>query len=190
VAAERDSRKERGLSDDGPIRRFVRRLRYRDQVLEHLGALLLMYPRGRQFADDFPGLRASIRTHFEEGAAPSAAALKIAADILSGLLHQLSDLEKRGLLSSLANADPVEAKALASRRLARAKTDAANAAAPTVFAGELASVAIFMAWRMSEEGTLRREEVNYLLRTIEEALGAEAQLLKDGFARNEDIARL
>ena len=36
---------------------FVKRLAYRDRVLEQLSTLLVMYPRGRQFANDFPPSR-------------------------------------------------------------------------------------------------------------------------------------
>ena len=46
---------------------FVKRLAYRDRVLEQLSTLLVMYPRGRQFADDFRTLPGIIRARFRGG---------------------------------------------------------------------------------------------------------------------------
>jgi len=154
--------------------------------MEHLGALLLMYPRRRQFAKDFPELRAAIRGHFGEGAAPSSAALKIAADILADLLAQLDAPQKAALLASLPDLDPAEAKALAARRLAGDRSQSAD---PSVFAKELLAVAVFMARRMTEEGTLRREELHTLLKAVEGALGAEGAPLTDAFAKRDDARR-
>ena len=139
-------------------------------MLEQLGALLLMYPRGRQFAADFPDLRATIRRRFEEGVAPSSAALQIAADILADMLRQLGKEDRAAVLAAILAAPPETVESRAARRLAGERTRAAEKVA---FATELSSVAILMARRMAEEGTLRQEESDYLAGAIRSALGAE-----------------
>ncbi len=161
-------------------------MRYRDQVLEQLGALLLMYPRGRQFAKDFPDLRATVRRHFEEGVAPASAASQIAADMLADILRQLGAKERATVLAGILAAPPEAAESLAARRLGGDRTRKAEAVA---FATELASVAIFMGRRMAEEGTLRRDELRHLLAAIEGALGAEGQPLAGSFEDGEESVR-
>ena len=53
------------------MRRFFRRLNHRDAVMKNLEALLLLYPRGRQFARDFPELKPTIRADFDAGVPPT-----------------------------------------------------------------------------------------------------------------------
>jgi hypothetical protein len=146
----------------------VRRLRYRDEVMEHLGALLLMYPRRRQFADDFPEIPAAIRGAFESGTRPSSAALTMASGIITGLLGQLPKEQRDAVRQGLVTVGTDSVKDLASRRLAR---DSGRTVEPVAFATELTAVATWMAQRMADEGTLGREDVASLRAAIAEALG-------------------
>ncbi len=135
-----------------------------------------MYPRGRQFATDFPGLRATIRKRFEEGAAPASAASQIAAEILGDVLRQLATTERSAVLDGILAADPETVKGLAAQRLAGGGTTTHDAVA---FATSLAATAIYMARRMVEAGTLGRDELRHLLAAIEAALGAEGRPLAE-----------
>jgi hypothetical protein len=153
------------------VLRFVKRLNYRDRVHEHLNALLVGYPAGRQFADDFPSLRDAIRSRFEAGVSAPSAALQLAAEIVSGLLGQLDAAGKVRVAEGMLRLDREQAAAMASRFLAGAREEPADRLS---FATELAGLAVFMAARMADEGTLRRGEYDYLVAAIEEALGAEA----------------
>jgi len=155
-------------------------------VLEQLGAFLLMYPRGRQFAADFPDLRATIRRRFEEGVAPSSAALQIAADILADMLRQLGAEERTAVLAAIRAAPPESVESRAARRLAGERARTAEKAA---FATELSSVAILMARRMAEEGTLRQGEFRHLVAAIEAALGAEEGSLMHASCNGEKTER-
>ena len=148
--------------------RFVRRLHYRDRVHEYLNALLMGYPSGRQFADDFPGLPSAIRSHFDSGLSAPSAALDLAAEIICALLGQLGTLEKGRVLQALRQPDRDEAAALASRRIAG---DRERVPDPVSFLTQLASLAIFMAKRMTEEGTLRSGEYAAFLERIERTAG-------------------
>jgi hypothetical protein len=151
----------------GPFRRFVRRLSYRDAVLEHLDALLLSYPSGRQFTKDFPGLRAAIRSHFEAGVAPASSAVQLAAKIVAAFVRQLDGDARAEVLARLSTVEHGELEALAAKRIAKRQRPPAEASA---FAAQLSGVALVMARRMTETGTLRPEELDHLLRAIEEAL--------------------
>ena len=147
--------------------RQARWLIYRDRVLEQLGALLLAYPRGRQFIGDFPALKPEMRRHFDDGSAPASAALQVAAKILGGLLGQLEPAERALVAARLGALDLDALKAIATERLARRRDDAAG---PVELAIELGGVAIFVARGLAEEGTLAREEYSYLIGELENAL--------------------
>ena len=110
---------------------------YRDRVLEQLGALLLAYPRGRQFSDDFPGLKAAMRRHFDGGLPPGSAALQLAGGIVAGLLRQLGAEERETVLTPLLALGLDDLKAAATQRTARRSPDIAD---PIAFATELAGV--------------------------------------------------
>ena len=140
---------------------------YRDRVLEQLGALLLAYPRGRQFFRDFPGLKAEMCRHFDAGVAPAPAALQLASGILSGLVRQLGAAERTVVLARLRTVQLEELKAIAAERNAGRRRDET---APAAFAAELAGVAIFMARGLAEEGILARAEYAWLLGELETAL--------------------
>jgi len=146
-----------------------------------------MYPRRRQFAGDFPELRATIRSEFEGGTSPPSAALKIAADIIAGLLRQLPEEARAIVLNDIIRSDPAALKALAAARLGRDKARASDAVA---FAAQLIGVAVFMARRMVDEGTLRLEEFHHLLAAIDAALDVDAACsLANAFASNGDGRR-
>ena len=158
---------------------------YRDRVLEQLGALLLAYPRGRQFFRDFPGLKSEMRRHFEAGLAPASSALQLAAAIVAGLLGQLGAGEREDVAARLGALDLDGLKATASERLARRSAETGE---PRAFAIELAGLAIFIARGLAEEGTLSREEYNLLLGEIATALrpdGADTERLSRRFALAE-----
>ncbi len=151
--------------------RFVKRLNYRDRVHEHLNALLVGYPPGRQFADDFPGLAEAIRAHFEAGVSAPSAALQIAAGIASGLLGQLDSAEKTSVLKGLARLDARELEAMAARRIAGARDELRGRVS---FATQLAGLAIYMAGRMTQEGALRQAEYEFFLGELEKPFETEA----------------
>ena len=140
---------------------------YRDRVLEQLGALLLAYPRGRQFFRDFPGLKVEMRRQFDAGVAPASAALQLASGILSGLVRQLGAAERTVVLARLRSVELEELKAIAAERNAGRRRDET---APAALAAELAGVAIFMARGLAEEGILARQEYAWLLGELEIAL--------------------
>jgi hypothetical protein len=144
-------------------------------VLEQLEALLLMYPRGRQFAADFPWVPEIVGKRFEEGVTPASAALQIAADIIVHLLVQLAEVDRRMARDNILATDERHAEMLAKSRLAR---ETRRQPDPARFAAELCAVAIFMARRMTEQGTLRREEYRHLLKTIGLVLGKDEALLE------------
>jgi hypothetical protein len=145
---------------------------YRDRVLEQLGALLLAYPRGRQFFGDFPGLKAKMREHFDAGLAPASASLQLASGILTGLLRQLGAAERALVLARLRSVELEALKAIAAERNAGRRRDET---APAAFAAELAGVAIFMARGLAEEGMLGRAEYAWLLGELETALGSNGE---------------
>ena len=152
--------------------RFVRRLNYRDRVHEHLNALLVGYPHGRQFAEDFPGLRHAIRSHFEADVSAPGAALQIAARIIAGLLDQLDAAGKQVILKGLIRLDREKLQAMASRRIAVPRPEPRE---PLAFATELTGLAIFMARRMTEEGVLHRGEYDFFLGALQKAFEWESE---------------
>jgi hypothetical protein len=153
--------------------RQARWLFYRDGVLEQLSALLLAYPRGRQFFRDFPGLKAEMRRQFDAGVAPASAALQLATGILSGLVRQLGEADRALVLARLRSMELEALKAIAAERNAGRRRDET---APAAFAAELAGVSIFMARGLAEAGILARREYAWLLGELETALdpGGEA----------------
>ena len=158
---------------------------YRDRVLEQLGALLLAYPRGRQFFSDFPGLKTETRRHFDGGLAPASAALQLAAGILSGLLRQLGAAERAAVLARLRTVQLEELKAIAAERNAGRRRDET---APAAFAAELAGVAIFMARGLAEEGILAREEYAWLLAELETTLDPNGEADTERLSRRFALA--
>lgn len=148
--------------------RLFRWLGFRDKALDQLGALLLMYPRGRQFTADFAGLRQAMRAHFEAGISPAGSAVQIAAAIAGDLVRQLAPKQRAEVRERLQAFEPGTLEALAQRQIAGMEARPADSA---VFAAQLAGVALFLARRMTEEATLHRSEYEYLLAEIEAASG-------------------
>lgn len=147
--------------------RLVKWFAYRDQVLDGVNTLLVMYPRRRQFGDDFPGLRAVIRSHFDGGVSPMGSALHVSLLIIQDLLGQLDSPERDRvveLLQSLCldDLEPLAASQI-SGRPERPKDRVS-------FALRLVGGALLMARRMTEEGTLSRAEHAALLAGLDGAL--------------------
>lgn len=139
--------------------RYARWLRYRDQVLGHVGALLLAYPRGRRISADHPRLRASIRVLFDAGVSPTAAAAQLASAVITGLMGQLDAEGRLAALERLRSLDEEMLRSMASRCIAGALEPPTS---PPILAAELAAVAMFLARRMTEEGTLNRRDYDAL----------------------------
>ena len=159
--------------------RFVQRLNHRNAVQGNLDALLLMYPRKRQFARDFPALKATIRADFEADVAPASSALRIATDIIESFLRQLTDEEKQKVIETLAASDLRDIEALAERRIGGEKDQRGDKA---FFATRLCGVALLMAARMAGVGAIRRIEYEHLASVVERELGAENGALAAAFA--------
>ena len=152
--------------------RYARWLSYRDKVLEHLGALLVMYPRGRQFTDDVPQLREAIRIHFDSGMPPSGAAVQLAAGIAGQLLQQLASGDRALVLRRLREMERTDAEALASRQISRRPGETRD---PVAFAANLIGVAILIASRMADEGSLHRNDLERLLSEFDAATGGDEE---------------
>ena len=148
--------------------RFIQRINHRNAVMENLNALLLMYPRKRQFIRDFPKLKATLREHFEGEVAPPSSALAIAIGIIEGFLQQLSAEEKRATAATLAASDTTEVEKLAERRIGGEKDQRGD---KVFFATRLSGVAMFMAGKMVSVNALRRDEYERFVAAIERALG-------------------
>jgi len=135
--------------------RLAKRLSYRDRVMEHLGALLVAYPRGRQFGTDFPELGARIRADFAADVPAPRAALGLAAAMIEALVGQLDDNGRRRVREALAALPPREVERLAADRIARAPGRGGDAAR---IMAEVIAVALFMAGRMSTAGAFGDSE--------------------------------
>lgn len=153
--------------------RFIQRINHRNAVMANLNALLLMYPRKRQFIHDFPKLKATLREHFEEEAPPASSALIVATSIIDGFLQQLSAEEKRATAAALAACDPTEIEKLAERRIGGEKDQAGD---KVFFATRLSGVAIFMAGKMVGVNALQGEEYRKLVGAVERGLGVTSSL--------------
>lgn len=149
--------------------RLARWLLYRDKVLEHLGTLLVMYPRGRQFSDDLPGLRAVIRAHFEDRVPEAGAALLLAARVLADLLAQLGSPERDAVARRLGALDLAEFKPVVAQQISRRPQAPGQ---PVEFATDLVGGALLMARRMVDEGMLDRRELGFFLEALDAALAA------------------
>src|SRR5687767_5154077 len=99
--------------------RLAKRIAYRDAVLAHLDTLLVMYPRRRQFSDDFPGLRAAIRAHFDAGVSPTASAIQLAASIIRKLVGQLARAERQAVLEQMHSLELDDFEPIAVRQISR-----------------------------------------------------------------------
>ena len=153
--------------------RFFQRLHHRDAVRGNLDALLLMYPRKRQFERDFPALKTTMRAHFSGGVEPASSALQIATSIIEGFLLQLTEEEKRAVAGALVASDVREIEMLAERRIGGERDQNGD---NVFFATRLCGVALLMAGRMAGVGALRRAEFVRLVTAIERTLGVEESL--------------
>jgi hypothetical protein len=150
---------------------FIRRLSYRDRVLETLGALFVAYPRGRQFSRDFPDLRNRIRSYFEAETPSARAALALGGEMLGSLIGQLDAKAKRDLNAALATLTAEEIERIAGSRTARVRVPRGDAAQ---MLAEVIAVALFMARRMSEAGTIGESDRARFAETIDALLGEHA----------------
>lgn len=153
--------------------RFFQRLNHRDAVRSNLDALLLMYPRKRQFERDFPALKATLGAHFSAGVEPPSSALQITTSIIEGFLLQLSAEEKQRVAEALTASDVQEIEALAERRIGGERDQHGD---NVFFATRLCGVALLMAGRMAGVGAIRRGEFERLASAVERALGADESL--------------
>lgn len=153
--------------------RFIQWINHRNATLGHLDALLMMYPRKRQFFRDFPKLRQAVREHFEGGVMPASSALIVATSIVEGFLQQLNAEEKRAAAETLRASDLMEIEKLAERRIGGEKDQPGD---KVFFAARLAGVAILMAGKMAEVNALQREEYLKLVDAVERRLGVTSSL--------------
>jgi hypothetical protein len=78
--------------------KYLKRRKYRKQVLDSLYAVLYPYPRGRDnIIKDYPRIRDLIKSNFADGGTPQRAALLAAAPILAKLIGTLS-ADQRALI--------------------------------------------------------------------------------------------
>jgi hypothetical protein len=148
---------------------LLKRLNYRDRVLETLGALLVAYPRGRQFTRDFPTLRRAIKQDFEAEKPHQIAALELAASILSTLAEQLDPQGRAAACAVVQRFAWRDLKSLAARRLAGEKSAPQDGAH---LIAELIGGAVYICRRMVDEGTLGRAEYAGFLDTLDGILGS------------------
>ncbi len=158
--------------------RFARWLNYRDEALGHLGALLAMYPRGRQFTRDFPGLRRALKAHFDAGLSPAGAALQLGATIIADLARQLDAGGRAAAAAELKRISADELGELAARQISRQPDEVPP---PAIFLARLAGVALFLGGRMAEEGRLAQGEMQFFAATVDNALRT------GGDAGNSDV---
>jgi hypothetical protein len=151
------------------MRGFFKKLSHRDAVLRDLEALLLLYPRRRQFDRDFPDLKATIRADFEADVTPPVTALRIATGVLGNFFRQLDDGEKARVLSALVESGRAGFSQIVRRRVGGSREAPGDR---VLFVTQLAGGAICVAGRMAEEGSLRFDEYSEFLTRIETTLGA------------------
>jgi hypothetical protein len=163
------------------MRGMVERLNHRDAVYSNLNAILLAYPAGRQFADDFPDLKSIIRKHFEDGVAAPASALQIAERIILSLIGQLGDDEKAVAFEAIIGTGRQGFADIAERHVGGARDRPRESMR---FVTQLVGVALYMAERMAEEGVVSRYECDGLQTRLAAALsssGNAAEKLADSF---------
>ena len=163
------------------MRGLVGWLRYRDAVLDTLNAILLAYPRGRQFTGDFPELKSVIRVHFADGVSAQGSALQIAESIIANFTRQLSSPESAAALEALIVAGGRGFGELAERRVRGKREEIRDNAA---FVIQLAGIALFMGGRLTQDGSLSRADRDGFLARIAATLGAsaaQAKALSDAF---------
>jgi hypothetical protein len=158
--------------------RFIQRINHRNATLANLDALLMMYPRKRQFFRDFPKLRRTVREHFEGGVTPASSALIVAMSIIEGFLYQLNAEEKRATAAALAASDLNEFEKLAERRIGGEKDQPGD---KVFFATRLSGVAILMAGKMTSVSALGREEYEQFVETVERSLEVEENVIARTF---------
>ena len=159
--------------------RFIQRINHRNATLGHLEALLMMYPRKRQFFRDFPKLKPMVGEHFEKGVPSASTALFGATSIIEGFLRQLTTEEKQATAKALAASDLGELENLALRRIAGERDQPGDKA---FFATRLSGVAILMAGKMVGVNGVQREEYRTLVGVVERALGVSPETISAAFA--------
>jgi hypothetical protein len=159
--------------------RFIQWINHRNATLGHLDALLMMYPRKRQFFRDFPRHRQIVRAHFEADVPPATSALLVATSIIEGFLKQLTAEEKQATAKALAASDLTEIEKLAERRIGGEKDQPGD---KVFFATRLSSVAILMAGKMVAVNAVQREEYRTLIGAVEHALGVSPETIGTAFA--------
>ena len=164
------------------MRRYFRWLNYRDAVLANLNALLVAYPAGRQFADDFPELKPLLRSCLDGGTSVHSSALKISERIIGNFIDQLDSGRKAKTIEALLGRDPESFEDLAHSNVGGRH---ARPPDPTIFMAELVGCALFMAGRMCSEGMLGHSDFEGFLRRVAERLGVDAaglEALRASFA--------
>jgi hypothetical protein len=164
------------------MRRYFRWLNYRDAVLANLNALMVAYPAGRQFADDFPELKPLLRSCFDGGASLHSSALKISERIIGNFIDQLDSGRKAKTIEALLESDPESFEELAHGNIAGRRAGPPD---PTIFMAELIGCALFMAGRMSSQGMLGHSDFDGFLQRVAERLGVNAaglEALRASFA--------
>jgi hypothetical protein len=152
------------------MRGFFRRLNHRDAVLRDLEALLLAYPRRRQFDRDFPSLKPMIRKDFDAGVPPAVSALRITSSVIANFIDQLGEGEQERVLDALMEGGRAAFAEVATRRVKGTREVLHDR---VQFVTQLIGVAIYMAGRMAEEGALRWDDYADFLNRIGAALGVD-----------------
>jgi hypothetical protein len=149
------------------MRGFFRRLNHRDAVLRDLDALLLAYPRRRRFDRDFPALKTTIRNDYEAGISPALSALRISSGVIGNFVEQLGEGGKESVLHTLVEQGRAGFVGAAHRRVEGKPEVVKDRVA---FVTQLIGLAIYIAGRLAEEGTLRWDDYADFLMRIETAL--------------------
>ena len=93
--------------------KFLKRQKYKNQVLGSLYAILYLYPRGRDaIVKDYPGVREAIKSNFTEGTKPQRAALFIAGSMLANVIETLSTDQRALIYGQLQQMDMRQVRAM------------------------------------------------------------------------------
>jgi len=161
--------------------RFIQRINHRNATLGHLEALLMMYPRKRQFFRDFPHFKETVREHFEGEVPAASSALAVATNVIENFLLQLRADEKNATAAALVACDLHDIEKLVERRIGGEKDQPGD---KVFFATRLSAVAILMAAKMARVNAVQRQEYEHLATAIGRALGAAGDLrLAETFSR-------
>ena len=145
-------------------------LGYRDAVLADLNALLVAYPRGRQFTDDFPGLKSLLRSHFDGEVHGPSSALQISETIIGTFIRQLSEAQRTNVLEALIANGRKSFEEFVDGQIAGRRGTSRE---PVAFSVHLTGCALFIADRMASRGLLGRSDTDAFVERIAKTLGAD-----------------